>query len=481
MIAFLLILGVVFYAVATSLINLVSDYLFQTKISAESATVEELSVRFAPYLERGDAEALHEDMLSAGRELEGRLLVIDSDGKVQADTFSELNGLRMGQPEVVSVLRGGTSDYGFHLLSGQTPSQTRAMFDFLRNTHTGKTWVGYFTAALVGEEGRLGVLLYSIGVQDMVDNLRVIQDKMLLFFAAAAAAMLVMRLTFSRVITKPIERLTAGIQRMGRGDLSTRVEVTGHDEMTRLAETFNQMSEKLEHQDALRNEFVSNASHELKTPMATIKILLESMLYEDNMDPALRREFMTDIDKELDRMSKIVTDLLTLVRADSKDFKLNRQAIMLRELTEDTLRRLKPLAETKNQRIRFAAEDDCPVFADATRLQQAIYNIVDNAIKYSPDNETIRVSLEQRGKTAVLEIADHGPGIPAKDQPHIFDRFYRVDKARARATGGNGLGLSIAHQAVMLHGGALTVRSEEGKGTTFRMEIPISTQSGEER
>ena len=481
MIAFLLILGVVFYAVATSLINLVSDYLFQTKISAESATVEELSVRFAPYLERGDAEALHEDMLSAGRELGGRLLVIDSDGKVQADTFSELNGLRMGQPEVVSVLRGGTSDYGFHLLSGQTPSQTRAMFDFLRNTHTGKTWVGYFTAALVGEEGRLGVLLYSIGVQDMVDNLRVIQDKMLLFFAAAAVAMLVMSLTFSRVITKPIERLTAGIQRMGRGDLSTRVEVTGHDEMTRLAETFNQMSEKLEHQDALRNEFVSNASHELKTPMATIKILLESMLYEDNMDPALRREFMTDIDKELDRMSKIVTDLLTLVRADSKDFKLNRQAIMLRELTEDTLRRLKPLAETKNQRIRFAAEDDCPVFADATRLQQAIYNIVDNAIKYSPDNETIRVSLEQRGKTAVLEIADHGPGIPAKDQPHIFDRFYRVDKARARATGGNGLGLSIAHQAVMLHGGALTVRSEEGKGPTCRKEIPISTQRGEER
>lgn len=443
--------------------------------------MEELAVRFAPYLERGDAETLHQDMLRAGRELEGRLLVIDSDGKVQADTFSELNGLRMGQPEVVSVLHGETADYGFHLLSGQNDGERRAVFDFLRNTQTGKTWVGYFTAALVGGDGRLGVLLYSIDVQDMMDNLRVIQDKMLVFFAAAAAAILVMSLVISRVITNPIGRLTAGIQRMGRGDLSARVAVTGHDEMTRLAETFNQMSEKLEHQDALRNEFVSNASHELKTPMATIKILLESMIYEENMDPVLRREFMTDIDKELDRMSKIVTDLLTLVRADSKDFKLNRQAILLRELTDDTLRRLRPLAETKHQRIRFAAEDECPVFADPTRLQQAIYNIVDNAIKYSPENETIRVTLEQRGKMAALEIADRGPGIPAKDQPHIFDRFYRVDKARARATGGNGLGLSIAHQAVMLHGGALTVRSEEGKGTTFRMELPISTQSGEER
>ena len=134
-----------FYAVATSLINLVSDYLFQTKISAETSTVESLSVRLAPLLERGDAQALHEEMLAAGREMEGRLLVIDSDGKVQADTFSELNGLRMGQPEIVSILYGGVSDYGFHLLSGQNTSTARAAFDFLRNTQTGKTWVGYFT------------------------------------------------------------------------------------------------------------------------------------------------------------------------------------------------------------------------------------------------------------------------------------------------------------------------------------------------
>ena len=477
MIAFLLILGVTFYAIATSLIGLVSDYLFQARISAESAAVDELAVSFAPLLERGDAEALHSAMVQAGRELEGRLLVIDADGKVQADTYSQLNGMRMGQQEVTSVLSGAVSGYGFHLLEGEPDTEARALFDFLRNMQTGQTWVGYFTAALMGEQGRLGVLLYSTDVQDMVDSLRVIQDKMLMYFFGAALAVLVMSIVFTRVITKPIKALTDGIKRMARGDLSARVKVSGRDEMTRLAETFNQMSEKVEHLDTLRNEFVSNASHELKTPMATIKILLESMLYEEHADPSLRREFMTDIDNELDRMSKIVTDLLTLVRADSKDFKLARQNLLLRELTEDTLRRLKPLADAKEQRLSFAATADCPLFADSVRLQQAIYNIVDNAIKYSPAGETIRVTLEQQGKMSVLEIADRGPGIPEKDQAHIFDRFYRVDKARARATGGNGLGLSIAHQAVLLHGGSLTVRSKEGEGSTFRMELPLEAQN----
>ena len=463
-----------FYVIATSLINLVGDYLFQTKVNAETATVREMATRFAQQFARGDAELLYEDALAAGRSLEGRLLILDMDGKVQIDTFSQYNGWRLGHPEVISVLNGQDYDYGFHLQSGGQTSETRALFDFLRNTQTGQQWVGYFTAALISNNSRLGVVLYSVSVQDMVDNLRAMQDRMLLYFFAVALAVLVTTLVFSRIITNPIAALTEGIKRMGRGDLSGRVEVHGIDEMARLAETFNQMSEKLEHLDASRNEFVSNASHELKTPLATMKILLESMLYQDDMPAELRKEFLGDINKELDRLSQIVTDLLTLVQSDTHEYKLSRKNVLLRDLVDETLHRLEPLAQEREQRLEFSAESECPLFADPVKIEQAIYNLVENALKYSPAGGQVQVRLWQEGKTAVLEVTDCGPGIPKKDQPHIFDRFYRVDKARSRATGGNGLGLSIVHQAVVMHEGSVSVRSEEGHGSTFRMELPLA-------
>ncbi len=461
--------------IATSLINLVGDSLFQTKINTETAKVRSLAIDFAPLFARGDTEALYAKSLQAVKESGGRLLILDMDGKVQVDTWSEFNGWRLGHQEVVSVLNGAQSDYGFYRQprpAGTESAQMRALFDFLRGAEAGTWWVGYFAEAIVSGANRLGVVFYSTRVQDVLLSLRVMQDRMLLYFFIAAAAVLVLSLFFSRVITKPIAELTEGIHRMARGDLSGRVRVRGIDEMGRLAETFNQMSEKLEHLDATRNEFVSNASHELKTPLATMKIMLESMLYQDDMPKDLQKEFMTDINKELDRLSLIVTDLLTLVQADAQGYAPARKSVLLREIVEETVHRLSRLAEERNQKLETRLNDPCPLVGDPVKLQQIVYNLVENAIKYTPKEGRIRVTLKMEGKTAVLEVADTGPGIPKKDQPHIFDRFYRVDKARARATGGNGLGLSIVHQAVLMHGGSVTVNSVEGKGSTFRVELP---------
>ncbi len=435
--------------------------------------MQSLAVDFAPLFARGDTEALHALARKAGGELHGRLLVLDMDGKVQIDTFSEFNGKRFGHPEVVSVLNGQSLDHGFHQVDNTTRMEPRALFDFLRDMQPEKAWVGYFSAALASGTEQLGVVLYSVSVQDMISQLREMQDQMLVYFFVAAAAVLVASFIFTRVITKPIATLTEGIKRMARGDLSGRVKVKGIDEMARLGETFNQMSEKLENLDSSRNEFVSNASHELKTPLATMKIMLESMLYQEDMDPALRTEFMSDINKELDRLSLIVSDLLTLVQTDAHDYRLTRKNILLREVVEETLHRLEPLAREHEQEITFKAQYDCPMFADPIKLQQVVYNLVDNAVKYSPKGGKVRVTIRQEGRNAVLEVSDTGPGIPKKDQAHIFDRFYRVDKARARATGGNGLGLSIVSQGVMLHDGSVSVHSEEGKGSTFRVELPL--------
>ena len=289
----------------------------------------------------------------------------------------------------------------------------------------------------------------------------------------ALAVVLVLAGLISRIVTKPVAELSGGIERMSKGDYEYRVHVPGKGEMAQLAAAFNQMSEQVHNLDEARNQFVSNASHELKTPLATIKILVESMMYQDDMDPALRKEFLGDIDKEIDRLSSVVGDLLTLVHIDSHKLRLRREMMVLADTVRETVSRLNPLAKKRGQQIVVKIQDECEMFADSGKLAQVCYNIIENAIKYTPDGGTITVSLAKVGRDAVLDISDTGVGIPAEDLPHVFDRFYRVDKARSRETGGTGLGLSIVKQIVRLHAGTVTVASEYGKGTTFTVQLPV--------
>lgn len=222
-----------------------------------------------------------------------------------------------------------------------------------------------------------------------------------------------------------------------------------------------------------QKRFITNASHELKTPLATMKIMVESLIYQPEMETGLRTEFLGDINREIDRLSSIVTDLLTLVRMDVKDVKLSRENMSLAAVVKDTEHLLAPLCEQRNQTLTLSLQDDCDMYADRTKLQQVVYNLMENAFKYTQEGGTINVSLQHVGKNAVLKVQDNGPGIAAEHLPHIFDRFYRVDKARSREAGGTGLGLAIVNQLVVLHGGEIHVESEVGKGTTFIVEIPL--------
>ena len=296
---------------------------------------------------------------------------------------------------------------------------------------------------------------------------------MLGVFALALVAVLAMAGVISRVVTRPVKELSAGIERMSKGDYEHRVHVPGRSEMAQLAAAFNQMSEQVHNLDEARNQFVSNASHELKTPLTTIKILVESMIYQEDMDPQLRSEFLTDIDREIDRLSSVVGDLLTLVHIDSHKLKLRREMMVFADPVRESVSRLTPLAQKRGQEIHMQIADSCEMFADPGKLAQVCYNIIETAIKYTPDGGRITVSLHRSGRDAVLEITDTGVGIPQEDLPHIFDRFYRVDKARSRDTGGTGLGLSIVKQIVRLHAGSVTVQSEKDRGTTFTVQLPV--------
>lgn len=464
-------MGVSYFAVATSLISLVGDYLFADRRARDQASTEKLAVEAAPLFLQANMNALQVLLTEAGGELGGRLMVLDPFAKVQADSYSEQNGTLIELPEVSAILVDGKMvDYGVHQVGN---AREMTLFSFLMPIDQDATWVGYSTAALTVQGEVIGVLLFSSPIQDVMQRLTSLQNSMTLYFVAAAMAAMAIALVISRVITKPIATLTRGIQRMGRGDLSVRVPVRGSGELKRLAVTFNVMSEKLELLDKSRNQFVSNASHELKTPLSTMKILLENIIYQPEMDAELRTEFLTDINREINRLNLIISDLLTLVSMDSKTTRLNRETFRFADVVSDVAHRLSVVADKRRQDIKLQISDSCEMYADMAKLTQVVYNIMDNAIKYTPEGGLIRVRLVRSGRDAILRITDNGPGIPKEDLPHIFDRFYRVDKARSRDTGGTGLGLSIVNQLVLMHGGSVSVQSEEGHGATFTVELPI--------
>ena len=456
---------------ASSLSGMVGDSLFEQRIRTDRTSLETLASRISPLVAGNDAEALHSQLLSAGGELGGRILLLDGNGKVQLDSYGEMYGARLEYPEVTNILvRGQSADYGVHELdTGAVLNRSRLLFTSRGND----AWVGYGAAGVVYASDIIGVLLLVSPVQEIMQNLYQLQDQMILIFAAIAVTSLICAWVFSRVITRPIAGLNRGIQRMSKGDFSSRVKVRGSGEMRQLALAFNSMSEKLETLDQSRNQFVSNASHELKTPLATMKIMIESLIYQPDMDRGLRTEFLTDINNEIDRLSAIVSDLLTLVQMDSQNVKLTRDNLSIAALIKENAHRLQPIAHQKGQQIILTLSDPCDIYADKSKLNQVIYNLMENAVKYTQNGGVIKVNLQRQGRDARFTVTDNGPGIPKENLPHIFDRFYRVDKARSREKGGTGLGLSIVHQLVLLHGGSISVESEEGKGATFIVELPL--------
>lgn len=223
-----------------------------------------------------------------------------------------------------------------------------------------------------------------------------------------------------------------------------------------------------------RQEFVSNVSHELKTPITSMKVLSESILMQDNVPVEMYREFMNDIVLEIDREAQIISDLLTLVKTDKGSDSLNIERVDINELMEVILKRLTPLAEKRSIEITFESFREVEADIDKVKFTLAISNLIENGIKYNVDGGWIRVSLNADHKNLYIKVADSGVGIPEDCVEHIFERFYRVDKARSRDTGGTGLGLAISKNIIVMHKGIINVYSEPGKGTTFTVRIPMN-------
>lgn len=284
-------------------------------------------------------------------------------------------------------------------------------------------------------------------------------------------------LFFSRTLTIRIHQLLSGIRSVREGEYTYRVELEGRDELSALASEFNRLTERLQTTDEVRKRFVSDASHELKTPLASIRLLTDSILQSDNIDGDTVREFVSDIGEEADRLSRITEKLLALTRLDNGVAK-QVEPVDLADTVRDVVHMLTLLAQEKQVRLETDLAQGGKVLANGDDLYQIVFNLVENGIKYNLPGGQVHISLQREPNRVILRVEDNGIGIQKDDLAKVFDRFYRVDKARSREAGGTGLGLSIVKDTVRQHGGSITAGSELGKGTWFQVVFPALREGG---
>ncbi|NLC18311.1 MAG: GHKL domain-containing protein [Clostridiales bacterium] len=320
----------------------------------------------------------------------------------------------------------------------------------------------------------LGAIVMSFSTKDIHSIRSSMEQRVLLFAITLAVLIVVFSVFFSGILTKPLTSLMHSINHITEGYMDEGISIKGYNEIEKISDAFNHMLSQMQKLESSRQEFVSNVSHELKTPITSIKVLADSLLAQEDAPVELYREFLVDIVDEIDRENKIINDLLSLVKLDKKAGDMHIAQVNINELLELILKRLRPIAQKRN--IEMIFESFRPVIAevDEVKLSLAISNLIENAIKYNVEDGWVRVSLNADHKYFFIKVADSGIGIPESEQDFIFERFYRVDKARSRESGGTGLGLAITKSVIQMHHGAIKVYSKEGEGTTFNVRIPLN-------
>jgi signal transduction histidine kinase len=330
-------------------------------------------------------------------------------------------------------------------------------------------------AAPILVDGTLaGVIYLSQPLGDVAAVLGDLRLRWILSTLVALGLSAVVGLLLARAVARPLRRLNLAASAVARGDLDQQVPVRSRDELGRLSRTFNEMTERLRAARQMQTDFVANVSHELRTPLTAVKGTVETLRDGAVDDPEVRDRFLETIEVETDRLIRLVNDLMVLSRADSEALHLQHEGVDLAGLVGETMSKLAHRAEAKGLALQLEASPDLPaVLGDADRIEQVLVNLLDNAVKYSLPERTVRVRLEaERDGMVLVRVQDEGIGIPAGELARIGERFYRADRARSRVEGGSGLGLAIARALIEAHGGRLWLESDEGRGTVVSFTLP---------
>ena len=409
------------------------------------------------YLDSNKSEAISGELSLISSLYDGRILIIDQDLRVITDTYNLEASKTMIVEEVIRCFKTGTS---VHMVSGRfievaVPIQ-RVIDESAGTTET------------------VGVILVSASLDAIMDNRAVLKDSLSLILTIIFVMMILISAVLSVLFVHPFKRMTRKIKAVTAEHIEDDISENSYTETEQIADAFNQLLGKIKLLDESRQEFVSNVSHELKTPLTSMKVLADSLVQMPDVPVEYYREFMEDISKEIDRENDIIADLLTMVKLDKTQAEMNIQPHNMNELLELILKRLRPIAEKQNIEMVFESFREVVAEVDEVKLTLALTNFVENAIKYNKLNGWVHVSLDANHKYFFVKVTDSGCGIPEEAQEHIFERFYRVDKSHSREIGGTGLGLAIAKNIVLMHRGIIEISSVVDEGTTITVRIPLN-------
>lgn len=404
------------------------------------------------FFKNPDSDAADVEIQQMAYAYSARILIINSDYIIVKDNYIFDEGKTIITEDVINAFKGKSHSHINY-----------------------KSSSAVITTPIIDDTGKIsGVIKVSLSGYATIQTINYMKR-------ISIAVMIALLLVFSGILvfviyklTSPAKDMKEAILSLSDGDKNARIKKQTIKEYKDIGDAVNVLLDRLESIDGSRDEFVSNVSHELKTPMTSMKVLADSLLATENAPIEMYKEFMQDIAEEIDRENEIIGDLLNLVRTDGERAVLNIETVDVNELMEVVLKRLKPIALKNNIEIIFESMRPVTASIDRVKFIIVLINIIENAIKYNHPEGWVKITLNADHKFFYVDVSDSGIGIPEECKDHVFERFYRVDKARSRETGGTGLGLAITKNIVLLHKGTIKFYSKENEGTTFNIRIPLN-------
>lgn len=404
------------------------------------------------FFKNPDSDAADVEIQQMAYAYSARILIINSDYIIVKDNYIFDEGKTIITEDVINAFKGKSHSHINY-----------------------KSSSAVITTPIIDDTGKIsGVIKVSLSGYATIQTINYMKR-------ISIAVMIALLLVFSGILvfviyklTSPAKDMKEAILSLSDGDKNARIKKQTIKEYKDIGDAVNVLLDRLESIDGSRDEFVSYVSHELKTPMTSMKVLADSLLATENAPIEMYKEFMQDIAEEIDRENEIIGDLLNLVRTDGERAVLNIETVDVNELMEVVLKRLKPIALKNNIEIIFESMRPVTASIDRVKFIIVLTNIIENAIKYNHPEGWVKITLNADHKFFYVDVSDSGIGIPEECKDHVFERFYRVDKARSRETGGTGLGLAITKNIVLLHKGTIKFYSKENEGTTFNIRIPLN-------
>lgn len=415
------------------------------------------------YLQDTSSEVINAEINQLSSLYDGRVMIINNDLRIVKDTYGISESKTIISEEVIRCIKG-ESDSKYDKDNG-----------YIEMTIPITETVNFGEGADAEKKELVrGVMLVSASTDSIRITMEILSRKALIVEVIVILAIFVVSIIASKVLIRPFEKITEALNEAQEGYTDAPISVTDCLETEHIGDAFNRVLGRMKVLDDSRQEFVSNVSHELKTPITSMKVLADSLISQKDVPIEVYQEFMEDITKEVEREDKIITDLLSLVKMDRTAADLTITEVDINILVELIMRRLRPIAQKRDVELVYESIRPVTAAVDEVKMTLVISNLVENAIKYNKEHGWVKVTLDADHQFFTIVVADSGLGIPHESIDYIYERFYRVDKSRSREIGGTGLGLAITKSAIMMHRGSIKVESIEGEGTTFTVRIPLT-------